>query len=217
MGKPTLNKISTMAFALAIGSSAHALTWYVGTTNANSAVQELAWQAAAFPTSLENFDSMAINTPLGNIASVNLTVRTYQDTTQALVATGGNTFTRSGSQFLWNTSHQATYFDANGPMTAMGYWAAGGDSDVHKVTVYDTSNNVLGVNFVTAEPVLPCFIGVTSNVAISSVMVEPAGSGGTQDSLGFDDVQTNAVPEPCSLALVGFALATYARRQRRQR
>ena len=199
--------------------AAGAQTWYIGTTNANSITQETAWQTAVGGAPVETFDQMPLNTPLGPIPSVGLNVRTYTDNTQAIVMNGGGTFTRSGTQFLWNTSHQQTFFDATSPLMGFAFWDAGGDSDVDKVTIFDSQNNVIGSNFVTAEPVLPCFLGVTSNTPIYSILIEPAGAGGTQNSLGFDNIQTKAAPAPepasCAvLAIGGIALKYRARRKR---
>jgi hypothetical protein len=211
--KPYL-RVAAVAFAAVACQIANSQTWYVGTTNANSTTMENQWHTAVGSWNSENFDSYSVNTPFGNIATVGLTVRTYQDNTQALVTNGGATFTHSGSQFLWNTSHLQTYFDANGPMTAFAYWAAGGDSDVHRVTLLDSNNNVIGSNTVIAEAVLPCFIGVTTTTNIASVLIEPLGNGGTQDSLAFDDIQTNApVPEPVTCISLGVGILALLRRR----
>ncbi|MBS1714335.1 MAG: PEP-CTERM sorting domain-containing protein [Armatimonadetes bacterium] len=207
--------LTVVASMLVLGG-AQAQTWYIGTNFATSVAQESAWQTAVGGAPLENFDSDPLNKPYGNISTVGLTVRTYADTTQALVTNGGNTFTRSGDQFLWNTSHLKTYFDANSLLSAFGYWAAGGDGDTHVVSLFDSSGALIGTNTVVAGQNLPSFLGVVSNVPIATVLIEAPGFGGTLDSLGFDDVQTKAVPEPATVVGSGLAGLALVRRRRRR-
>ena len=144
-----------------------------------------------FPTGLDQMNLCISSTGVGDIAL--LTNGFFGAVTDVL---GANTFLDSTNMEFQNGITAGVGFI----VTDLLNFAA---SDI---TVYDTSNNVIGTTVSSAGR---AFVGIYSDAAIGYVNIAAQGGGGEM----LDDIQMYNIPGPAALSLL--ALAGLARRRRR--
>lgn len=144
-----------------------------------------------FPTGLDQLNLCISSTGVGDIAL--LTNGFFGAVTDVL---GANTFVDSTNMEFQNGITAGVGFIVTDLLNL-------GGSDI---TVYDTSNNVIGTSVSAAGR---AFVGVYSDVAIGYVNIAAQNGGGEM----LDDIQMYNIPGPAALSLL--ALAGLARRRRR--
>jgi hypothetical protein len=202
----------------------------VGAANASviSFTNEALFLAAAGSTTTENFDSLAAGSAVTSLPSIgvsSVTTNGENGSTQAEVASLPvylTDSTHSGNQFLASEVADPTFataglnFSLSGTATAVGLWV----TDVSPlggfvITLFDGATNVGSFTF-GPQTVPDSFVGLTSSLAFNRVFVDAENE---FDSWGLDDLTLNTaqVPEPTTLALLGFGLAgAVVRRRQRQ-
>jgi hypothetical protein len=145
-----------------------------------------------FPTGLEQLN-LCISSPEGDGTLALLTAGFLGNATDVL---GANTFVDSTDMTFQNGKTGGAGFEVEDLM--YGYSC--------DVTVYDTSNNVIGTHVSGAGL---AFVGVYSDQAIGYINVAAQNGGGEM----LDNIQMYNIPGPASLSLL--ALAGLARRRRR--
>ena len=186
----------------------------LSTTSATSAGfvsygDESLWQSAAGTTSLETFESFGPDTQISTLPGLGVGFDT--------LAGGGHpvTYLYPGPPYGFiqlanfpNGINEINRYDdivlrvlPGYSMNALGFWNGDGQLDTIVATAYDASGNELGsVGAFSGE-----FAGFTSTIDVDHVVFD----GNTGDGWNhIDNLQTNAiqsqpVPEPSSLALLG--------------
>ena len=120
-----------------------------------------------------------------------------------------NVLTVSGNENITMT------FSGPAP-TAIGFTGFSNSFEAPVVTVFDTSNFLIGTYVLTQGPSTVGFIGITSTVGIGAVNWL-GDMGGIKDT-GIDNVYVGTVPEPSSYAMlsIGLLALTYIARRRKQ-
>ena len=109
-----------------------------------------------------------------------------------------NVLTVSGDEHITMT------FSGPAP-TAVGFASLTNQFEPPIVTVFDTSNVVIGTFVLTQAPSTVGFVGITSTIPIGSVNWYGV-LGGVKDT-AIDNVYVGAIPEPGSVLLLGAGLA----------
>ncbi len=157
--------------------------------------------AVTFPLLQEGFETVPLVEPID-----------YGPFTLDLIS--GNGFYRSSGNDLTNTegySHiyfetqytTAVEFAFDTPINALGVDITSIDYFDSHISFLDSNGNILS-DFAMAEWAGATFFGVLSSQAFSTARFEFGGN----EFIGFDNLEFGAVPEPRSIALAAFGLAS---------
>jgi hypothetical protein len=219
MGKLKINYKFYLSITLLFLATANSSAWGFATYS-----NESNWQSAAGSTVLEDFQGYLAGTQISSLPDLGVGFD--------VLAGGGYpaTYLHHENDTPYGTMHLGNF--PNGinetnrwddislyvlpgyEITALGYWNGDGQADTFVARVYDASDTLLG----TVGAFKGNFAGFITDAPIARVVFD----GHTGDGWNhLDGLQTNAVliesvPEPATLALMGFGLAGlgFSRRKR---